>query len=225
MTFSIVARCARTGQVGIAVSSSSPAVAARCAHVRSGAGAVASQNITDPRLGTAGLDHMQDGLTAADALERIKQQAGDTVEYRQLALVDDKGRAASFSGRHTLGIHAMAEGPDVVAAGNLLAGPYIPDAMLASFAMTGAEELGDRLIAALIAGLEAGGEAGPAHSAGLLIAAEEAWPVTDLRVDWSENPVHELAGIWQIWQPQARDYVMRGLDPASSPAYGVPGEE
>jgi uncharacterized Ntn-hydrolase superfamily protein len=225
MTFSIVARCTRTGQVGVAVSSSSPAVAARCAHVRAGAGAAASQNITDPRLGTSALDHMQDGLTAAEALARIREQAGDTVEYRQLALVDDKGRVAAFSGQHTLGVHAVAEGPDVVAAGNLLAGSQIPDAMLASFAKTGADELGDRLIAALIAGLEAGGEAGPVHSAGMLIADREAWPMTDLRVDWSENPIHELADIWSVWKPQARDYVTRGLDPATSPAYGVPGDE
>jgi uncharacterized Ntn-hydrolase superfamily protein len=225
MTFSIVARCARTGQVGVAVSSSSPAVAARCAHVRAGAGAATSQNITDPRLGTSALDHMQDGLTAAEALARIREEAGDTIEYRQLALVDGKGRVAAFSGQHTLGVHAVAEGPDVVAAGNLLAGPQIPDAMLASFAATGADELGDRLIAALIAGLEAGGEIGPVHSAGMLIADSEAWPITDLRVDWSENPIHELADIWSVWKPQAQDYVSRGLDPASSPAYGVPGDE
>jgi uncharacterized Ntn-hydrolase superfamily protein len=186
---------------------------------------MASQNITDPRLGAAGLDHMQAGLSAAEALDRVKRQAGETIEYRQLALVDNKGRVAGFSGRHTLGIHAIAEGPDIVAAGNLLAGPYSPDAMLASFAASGANEFGDRLIAALVAGLEAGGEAGPVHSAGMLIADKEAWPVTDLRVDLSENPVHELAAIWEVWKPQAQDYVTRGLDPASSPAYGVPGDE
>jgi uncharacterized Ntn-hydrolase superfamily protein len=186
---------------------------------------MASQNITDPRLGIAGLDQLEAGLSAAEALKKVKERAGDTVEYRQLALVDNKGRVAAFSGEHTLGIYAIAEGPDVVAAGNLLAGPYICAAILESFADTGKFELGDRLVAALTAGLEAGGEAGPVHSAGMLVADREAWPVTDLRVDWSENPVHELAGIWEIWKPQAQDYVLRGLNPASSPAYGVPGEE
>lgn len=225
MTFSIAARCARTGQVGIAVSSSSPAVAARCAHVRAGVGAVASQNITDPRLGYAGLELMQRELPAAEALEKLKIQAGATVEYRQLALVDATGRTASHSGRFTLGTHAAAGGPDAVAAGNLLASANVPGAMLEHFAGTGGAELGDRLIAAMIAGLEAGGETGPVRSAGMLIAGRQAWPVTDLRVDWSDNPISELAEIWDIWKPQAEDYVTRGLDPSSAPAYGVPGDE
>ena len=66
MTFSIVARCARTGQFGMAISSSSPAVAARCAHIRAGVGAVASQNITDPALGPLVLDQMEQVLLAAE---------------------------------------------------------------------------------------------------------------------------------------------------------------
>ena len=225
MTFSIAARCARTGQFGIAVSSSSPAVAARCAHARAGVGVVASQNITDPRLGTIGLDFMQDGLAAPDALAKLKEQAGPTVEYRQLALVDSAGRTAVHSGRHTLGIHASAEGPDAVAAGNLLAETGVPAAIQARFDAMADVELGDRLIAALLAGLDAGGEAGPVRSAGLLIVEREAWPLTDLRVDWSENPIHELKAIWEIWKPQAQDYVTRGLDPETAPAYGVPGDE
>ena len=65
MTFSIVGRCAVTGQFGMAISSSSPAVAARCAHVRAGVGVVASQNITDPELGTLTLDAMATGLSSA----------------------------------------------------------------------------------------------------------------------------------------------------------------
>lgn len=225
MTFSITARCARTGQVGIAVSSSSPAVAARCAHVRAGVGAVASQNITDPRLGPSGLDLMQGGLSAAEALDRLKRQAGETIAYRQLALVDSRGRTAIHSGAHTLGIHATAEAIDVAVAGNLLAGPGIPGAMLARFAALGEADLGDRLIAAMVAGLEAGGEVGPVRSAGMVIADREAWPVTDLRVDWSMDPIHELSAAWTVWKPQARDYVTRALDPSTSPAYGVPGDE
>ena len=71
MTFSIAARDAATDQFGIAVSSSSPAVAARCAHLRPGVGAVCSQNVTDPRLGAAVLDRMERGAAAADALARV----------------------------------------------------------------------------------------------------------------------------------------------------------
>jgi uncharacterized Ntn-hydrolase superfamily protein len=104
MTFSISARCPDTGMFGIAVSSSSPCVAARCAHARAGVGTVATQNITDPRLGPKGLDLMASGLSATDALEALKRDAPH-LEYRQLALVDAQGRTASFSGEHTLGRH------------------------------------------------------------------------------------------------------------------------
>lgn len=102
MTFSISGRCARTGMFGIAVSSSSPCVAARCAHARAGVGVVATQNITDPRLGPKGLDLMAEGLSAPQAIERLKAEAPH-LEFRQLALVDSQGRTASFSGSHTLG--------------------------------------------------------------------------------------------------------------------------
>ncbi|TNF58782.1 MAG: DUF1028 domain-containing protein, partial [Rhodobacteraceae bacterium] len=86
--------------------------------------------------------------------------------------------------------------------------------------------LGDRLVAALRAGLAAGGEAGPVRSAGLLIVREVAWPVADLRVDWTEgDPIGELAALWALWKPQMRDYVTRALDPTAAPSYGVPGDE
>ena len=68
MTFSIAARCARTGQLGVAVASSSPAVAARCVHARAGVGAVLTQNVTDPRLGPRGPDLLALGATAVDTV-------------------------------------------------------------------------------------------------------------------------------------------------------------
>ncbi|MGB0746159.1 MAG: DUF1028 domain-containing protein, partial [Alphaproteobacteria bacterium] len=80
MTFSLVARCAETGMFGIAISSSSPAVAARCAYTRAGVGAVASQNITDPTLGPKALNLMADGLSAAEAVARVKAE-GKFLEY------------------------------------------------------------------------------------------------------------------------------------------------
>src|SRR5690242_21820144 len=117
MTFSISARCQRTGMLGIAVSSSSPCVAARCAHARAGAGAVATQNITDPMLGPKGLDLLARGLSAKDALTTLRAEARH-IDYRQLALVDRQGRTAAFSGTKTLGTHNTAAAPNVVTAGN-----------------------------------------------------------------------------------------------------------
>jgi uncharacterized Ntn-hydrolase superfamily protein len=224
VTFSLAARCARTERFGIVVASSSPAVAARCAWARAGVGAAATQNITDPRLGLALLEAVADGLTAQEALAAVVAQAPHA-EYRQLTVVDCAGRAAVFSGARTLGRHASATGDGAVAAGNLLASDDVPAAMLAAFLQTTEEDLGDRLLAALHAGGTAGGEAGPVRSAGLVIVDRVPWPVTDVRVDWSEHPIADLENLWRLWQPQAQDYVTRALDPRLASAYGVPGEE
>jgi uncharacterized Ntn-hydrolase superfamily protein len=224
MTFSIAARCPRTGELGMAVASSSPAVAARCAHARAGVGAVASQNITDPTLGRQGLELMAGGRSAVDALAALCAQAPH-IEYRQLAVVDAAGGVASFSGARTLGVHRTAEGAGVVAAGNLLASPDVPARMVAAFVASGALSLGERLVRALQAGVAAGGEQGPVHSAGLLVVRDVSWPIADLRVDWDDtDPIGRLAGLWALWAPQMDAYVTRALDPAAAPSYGVPGD-
>ena len=224
MTFSIVARCADSKQFGMAVSSSSPAVAARCAYVRAGVGAVASQNVTDPRLGPSTLDAMATGMDAKTAIISVIA-AADNTEFRQLLAVDSTGQTAIFSGTRTLGIHADAHSQNAVAAGNLLANTTVPDAMVSSFhAASG--HLGDRLIAAMQAGLAAGGEGGALHSAGLLIVDQQEWPLVDLRCDWTTDcPITAMATAWDIYKPQMDDYLTRALNPASAPSYAVLGDQ
>jgi uncharacterized Ntn-hydrolase superfamily protein len=224
MTFSIVARCVERGQFGMAVSSSSPAVAARCAYARAGVGAVASQNVTDPRLGPSTLDAMAAGMNAKTAIASIIAVADDT-EFRQLLAVDSTGQTEIFSGTKTLGIHAEHHSHNAAAAGNLLANTTIPDAMVAAFhAASG--HLGDRLIAAMQAGLAAGGEAGDLHSAGLLIVDQQQWPLVDLRCDWTTDcPIAAIATAWDIYKPQMDDYLTRALNPVSAPSYAVPGDQ
>lgn len=224
MTFSIVARCVETGMFGVAVSSSSPAVAARCAYAKAGIGAVASQNITDPTLGPKGLSLMELGASAAEAITIIRQSAPH-IAYRQVTAVDTKGRSAIHSGDKTLGTYAEATADNVACAGNLLADPGVPDAMVRTFLDT-AGPLGDRLIAAMRAAVRAGGEEGPVHSAGMKLVRDVPWPVADLRVDWSEDcPIDALAKVWDVYQPQLDAYVTRALDPSDAPSYGVPGDE
>jgi uncharacterized Ntn-hydrolase superfamily protein len=224
MTFSLVGRCERTGMVGTAVSSSSPAVAARCAHARAGAGAAASQNVTDPRLGPAVLDLMAEGRTAQQAVDAALAKAQGAA-HRQVTAVDEAGSTGAFSGAYTLGTHAAAHGPGAVAAGNLLASPDVPAAMAAAFAAEPEAHLGARLIAGLRVGLAAGGEEGPVRSAGVVVCDRVEWPVVDLRVDWDDDPIGRLAEAWAIWEPQIGDYVTRALDPGSSPSFGVAGDE
>jgi uncharacterized Ntn-hydrolase superfamily protein len=223
MTFSLIARCAKTGQFGMVISSSSPAVAARCAHVRAGVGAVASQNITDPALGPLLLDALAKAMPAEQALHSVTE-GRQHIDYRQLLVIDASGRTAIHSGQQVLGIWAEAQGKDCASGGNLLANPGIPAAMIARFE-TSSGHLGDRLIAALKAGLAAGGEAGPVHSAGLKIADKLDWPLVDLRIDWSDSPIEALETAWEIYRPQMAAYVQRAQDPTKAPSYGVPGDE
>ncbi|MEJ6640462.1 MAG: DUF1028 domain-containing protein [Octadecabacter sp.] len=224
MTFSLVARCVETGMFGLAISSSSPAVAARCAYARAGVGAVASQNVTDPTLGPLALDLMQGGMDAAEAIEQVRKQ-GKFIEYRQVLAVDKTGETAIHSGPNSLGIWTQAQGLNVASGGNMLANDGVPQAIVDGFlASTG--HFGDRLIAAMQAGLASGGEAGPLHSAGMLMVDKVAWPVAELRCDWTDDcPIANIATAWNIYKPQLDAYVQRAIDPREAPSYGVPGDE
>ena len=224
MTFSIVARCADTGMFGMAVSSSSPAVAARCAYARAHVGAVASQNITDPTLGPRTLDLMQNGATAEEAIAIIARTAPHA-EYRQVLAVDLVGGTAIHSGPNSLGIWTDAKAANVACGGNLLDNDGVPQAMVDRFQKS-TGHLGDRIIGAMKAALAAGGEAGPVHSAGMMLVREVAWPVADLRCDWTEGcPIEEIANAWDVYKPQLDAYVTRALNPTDAPSYGVPGDE
>jgi len=222
MTFSVLAADG-DGAVGMAVTSSSPAVAARCIHLRAGVGGVASQNITDPRLGTELLDLLEAGDDARAALEEVVR-GHELIEYRQLTVLSVSGEGAAHSGAKSLGVHHDRVGSRVVAAGNMLAGAHVVDACVDGFE-TSSGELEIRLLAALEAGCAAGGEEGPVHSAGMAVVRSVPWRETDLRVDWSEQPVDDLRELVDMWLPQRDDYVTRGLNPAVAPSYGVPGDE
>lgn len=222
MTFSIVARLPAAQMLGIAIASSSPAVAARCAHARAGVGVVATQNITDPSLGPQILDALAAGESASSALDHCLA-ATRFAGYRQLLVLGRDAAPVAHSGAHALGIAASAIGADAAAAGNLLARADVPAAMIAAFGAAGGH-LGARLLRALAAAVACGGEAGPIHSAGLLIVGKVSWPIVDLRVDWSEaDPVAALGGLWDIYAPQIDDYVRRAIDPIHAPGFGVPG--
>ena len=225
MTFSLAARCPRSSQLAVAVTSSSPAVAARCAYARAGIGAATTQNVTDPRLGPQLLDALAAGMSAEEALAKVAGSAS-FAEYRQLTVIDAQGRICVHSGTKTLGLFGSAAAENAVSAGNLLANTNVPQAVVQAFAATDPQaELGARVIAAMQAGLAAGGEAGPIKSAGLIVVDKQVWPIADLRVDWHDDPLTELAQLWNIWQPQMYDYVTRALNPEAAPSYGVPGDE
>jgi uncharacterized Ntn-hydrolase superfamily protein len=224
MTFSITARCPRTGMFGIAITTSSICVASRCVWARANVGAIATQNVTDPRIGSLGLDLMARGFGARAALDQALA-AGPYPEYRQVVVIDAWGGVAHHSGAKSLGTHGVAVGEGCAAAGNLLKSPSVPEAMVAGFMREPAEHLAERLLQGLEAGLAAGGEVGQVRSAGLYVVDRYPWPICDLRVDWHDAPVAELRRIWGMYRPQMPEYLTRALDPSAAPAYGVPGEK
>ena len=190
MTFSISGFCQKTGMLGIAITTSSICVASRCPWVRAGIGAAATQNVTDPSLGNLMLDYLEEGLSVQQTIQKIVKEH-KFINYRQLALVDSKGNCASHTGSKTLGTNAVSEGDSCIAAGNLLSSREVVQAMTNNFSQNNNIHLAERLLIALQAGADAGGEEGPVHSAGLKIAYKHTWPLVDLRIDWDEEDIIE----------------------------------
>ncbi len=222
MTLSIAAWDQASGQFGAAISSSSISVASRCLHWRPGIGIALSQNITDPRLGQRMLSLLADGVNVDDAIAATVKSTPHA-QYRQLALVDGEGNTGLFSGTNVLGCFSSAQGKHCVAAGNLLDNEAVPAAMIDSFE-NATSAFGTRVLDALKAGVDAGGEAGTLHSAGLLIGGEPAWPVAELRIDWDDDPIAKMYAGWAVYEPQIDDYITRAFDPSDAPSYGVPGD-
>lgn len=224
MTFSIAGHCSKTGMFGVAITTSSICVGSRCPHARAGVGAVATQNITDPNLANLVLDNLQAGDTASEALAKVTQ-GREHINYRQLTVVDKTGATAHFTGTEILGTNQVVEGAHCVAAGNLLSTTDVPHAMVKGFEANPDAHLAERLLTGLEAGIAAGGEEGPTHSAGLYVADKMPFALVDLRVDWDDDdPVASLRKLWINYEPQMLDYLNRAINPSVAPSYGVAGD-
>ena len=160
MTFSIAGRCARTGMFGVAITTSSICVGARCPHARSGVGAVSTQNVTDPDLARLVLNEMEAGHSARDAIERVTEDRAN-INYRQLIAVDSNGSVGSWTGTHILGTNGVSEGEDCIAAGNLLKTAGVPIAMTDAFSANRDRHLAERSVALARSGRRGGRRGGP----------------------------------------------------------------
>ena len=224
MTFSIAGRCARTGMFGVAITTSSISVGSRCPHVRAGVGAVATQNITDPHLGTLVLDAMGAGSDASHAIAAVTK-GREFIDDRQLTAVDSKGNTAHFTGKNILGTNAISEDTDCVAAGNLLSSEAVAKGITSGFKANPSAHLAERLLQGIEGGLAAGGEGGPVHSAAILVSGSHPFALVDLRVDWEEvGPIEKLRRLWEAYEPQMNDYLNRAINPTAAPSYGVVGD-
>ena len=208
---------------GIVIASSSPAVAARCAHLRSGIGAVATQNVTDPRLGGVLLDSLGRGMTPKGAIAAVVESF-DNVQFRQLTALSSHG-GAHFTGDKGLGTNHAVDGDQIVGAGNMLSSSKVIESAVRAFERS-TGELEHRLLDTMKVAVAHGGEEGPLHSAGLMVTRRDRnWNETDLRIDWSDlDPIADLSALLDRWMIERDDYITRAMEPGNAPTYGVPGD-
>ncbi len=207
MTFSIVARCPRTGMLGVAASSRALAAGFWVPYVRTGVGAIASQAFTNPYLGIDGLTLLEQGLAAERAVERLVESDRGR-DLRQVGIVDRDGHTAAYTGAKCIPWAGQAEGGGYVCLGNILTGEEVVKAMALAFEVSVDEELPERLLRALEAGQEAGGDRRGRQSAGMRVVHAEEYPYCDLRVDDHPDPVAELRRVFGIFQREEPFYQM-----------------
>ncbi len=207
-TFSIAARCERSGELGVAVSSAVPAVGSMCPYLVPGVGAVSTQSWVNPYLAVNVLDAMQDGLSALAALDRSLAQDADAA-LRQIGVIGRQGPGVAWSGAGCTPWCGQFVGTDFAIQGNMLAGEATLLAMREAWLRTPPEAgLAERLLRALEAGDRAGGDVRGKQSAALKVVGDEAYASVDLRVDEHPEPVSELRRVFAIAKVQLFPFVL-----------------
>ena len=202
MTFSIVARDPQNGWLGMATASRALAAGAAGRHIELGVGAIASQAFANPYLAIDGLKLMEDGLPAERVVERvISSDVGR--DLRQLGIVDHEGRVAAYTGERCIPWAGHLIGGGYVCLGNILEGEDVVKAMATAFERGGGDPLYERLMLALEAGEQAGGDRRGRQAAGIEVLAEEEYALCDLRVDDHPDPVAELRRVLEVFKENA----------------------
>jgi uncharacterized Ntn-hydrolase superfamily protein len=216
MTFSIIARCARTGMFGIAIATRPMAIGAKCPFVKPGIGGLVVQANGDPRLGPLGLSLLEQGFSAPKVLREILDSDGpERVEWRQIAVVDKDGRTAAFTGRENEAWQGHLAKQDFVALGNRLTSERTLSAMVDAFEAASVElELAERLMRSLEAGRDAGGQVAGQHSAALLVHHRKSYAWVDLRADEHDEPIGELRRLYGLYIPLQAYYDRRPSNPS-----------
>lgn len=214
MTFSIIAMCPDTGSYGAAITTSNLAVGSRCVRLSHGVGAFLSQHRTDPRLGDIGLAHLESGLDAQAAIAAVGASTAD-IEWRQLAALDKSGTSAVFHGQKMYSIYTHSGAKNCLAIGNILANETVTDRMADAFASSSNEPFGNRLMIALEAGRDAGGEIiGPLRSASIRVTGALGIDACDLRIDRDEtDAVAQLRALFDAYQSEGKLLRQVALDP------------
>ncbi len=212
-TYTIMGRCARTGQLGLCTATSSYAVGARVPFLRAQAGAVAIMAVADATLGLLAVRLLEMGYRATAVIEELVRADAPFAEHRQLGVIDRDGRVAVRTGSLNLDWAGHRDGEGYLALGNNLAGEQVVAAMEAAFLALEAEDLPERLVRTIEAGRAAGGERDPQTSAALVVVSDHPFPDVDLRVDLHDDPVSELRRVWDRYRPVVPYYRLRQTDP------------
>ena len=195
MTWSIVAR-EPSGALGIAIASRFLAVGALCPHGRSGVGALATQALVNPQYGPRGLDLLSRGETP-DAVVRALIAGDAGRNHRQLHMIDAAGRVAAHTGAACIDWCGHLAGDGWSVAGNMLVGPQVLELTAFAYTANAGLPFAERLIAAMRAGEDAGGDKRGRQGAALRIFTTEDYPHLDLRVDYHPDPLGELRRLYE----------------------------
>ena len=191
MTWSLVARDATTGALGVAVASKFFAVGALCPGVRAKRGALSTQALINPLYVRDGLRALDEGLAARAVLDRLLgADAGR--EVRQVHVVDAAGTSAAHTGSNCIEWCGHRVGKGYSVAGNMLVGPQVVESTAKSYEAHAHLRFEERLIVAMMAGEDAGGDKRGKQGAALLVHTEHDYPFLDLRVDDHAEPLQEL---------------------------------
>jgi len=192
--------CRQTGRFGVAISTHPLAVGSRCPWIEPGLGIVVTMARTDPRLGPLGLNLLRLGYSAQRTLDEIA--ASDPgIEWRQVCVIDRDGHAAARTGSLNKDWAGAIVRPGLVAMGNYLTSERTASAMAQAWEAGTSLELEDRLLTALEAGRDAGGQVGGQSSSALLSYDREVYAYCDLRVDHHAEPIGELRRVFDLHRP------------------------
>jgi uncharacterized Ntn-hydrolase superfamily protein len=197
MTWSIIARDEASGRIGIAVATKAFAVGALVPHIRTNAGAVASQAFVNPFYGPKGLALLEAGAGAGEVVARLTAEDEGRAS-RQLHVMDREGRFAAYTGEACIDWCGHLLHGAFSVAGNMLAGPQVLSETMRAYEAQADAPFARRLLAAMRAGEAAGGDKRGRQSAALLIHDGEDYPLYDLRVDDHADPLSELSRLHQV---------------------------
>ena len=221
MTFSLLVRCPRSGRFGIAMASYSLAIGRLTDGIRANVGVTVSQGFPNPANNFLALNLLASGFTAAHTLGDLIANDPQS-DWRQVVVVDRTGAVAVKNGSRLRPWSGHVVGESCVAAGDMLAGENVLTAMLKAYGSKPDAVLEDRLLLALEAGRDAGGEKGKSgplkeRSAAVVVCANDDYTEWDLRVDQHDGPqggaIAELRRIHAEYQPHAAYYIERAANP------------